>query len=143
AMQAEHMTPLDPTQAPLALHRLYWLSDNHCQWYRRVHHLAADGYGMSLIEARATQLYESECQHTANTTKALTSFSEVVRDDQQYRQSDARERSQAFWLKHLASLENVASLSADSALTDHVCLQAHAPVDAATLKRLLTAQKHH
>ena len=143
AMHAEHMTPLDPSQAPLALHRLYWLSDTHCQWYQRVHHLAADGYGMSLIEARATQLYESECQHTANTTKALTSFSEVVRDDQQYRQSDARERSQAFWLKHLASLENVASLSADSALTDHVCLQAHAPVDAATLKRLLTAQKHY
>ena len=56
-MHADHNHPLDPTQAPLSRQVLFLLSDTHCQWYQRVHHLAADGYGMSLIESRALALY--------------------------------------------------------------------------------------
>ncbi len=41
-------------------------------WFQRVHHLAADGYGMALIEQRAMQHYRA----LAGTP--LTSFAAVV-----------------------------------------------------------------
>ncbi len=143
AMRTDHLSPIDPTHDPLSAQQLFLLSDTHCQWYQRVHHLAADGYGMSLIENRATYLYENWRKGSVTHAKPLTSFSEVLLDDQRYRHSEARARSQSHWLAALADMGDVASLSASAALTAHTRLQASASVDDSTLKLLQAAERQY
>ena len=143
AMQADYLTAIDPTQTPLASQRLYRISDTHCQWYQRVHHLAADGYGMALIENRATQLYEIWRKGHEDHAKPLTSFIDVIADDERYRSSEVRAQNQSYWLQQLDGAEEVASLSASAALTAHSCLYAHAPVQQRTLGLLLAAQEQY
>src|SRR5690606_14776482 len=52
AMRSDSNTALDPCVDALACERLYVLGAEHFLWYRRVHHLAIDGYGMTLLNNR-------------------------------------------------------------------------------------------
>ena len=91
-MQADLRTPIDPRTTALARHLLIRFTSATdadsadsalptVLWFQRVHHLAADGYGMALIEQRAMQHYRAQ----AGTP--LTSFAAVVADDAHYRDS--------------------------------------------------------
>lgn len=139
-MHADHNHPLDPTQAPLSRQVLFLLSDTHCQWYQRVHHLAADGYGMSLIESRALALYHEQVSDDNAPSAALTSFAEVVADDQGYRQSEKRQKDASYWHQTLDALGDVGSLTSGVALSAPYFLRADAPIAAPTLSQLLEAQ---
>ncbi|MBF1263053.1 MAG: non-ribosomal peptide synthetase, partial [Lautropia mirabilis] len=131
-MQADLRTPIDPRTTALARHLLIRFTpatdadsaDSALPtvlWFQRVHHLAADGYGMALIEQRAMQHYRAQ----AGTP--LTSFAAVVADDAHYRDSAQRASDAAYWRALLAPLDTVGSLSERSAATgDHAL---HAEID--------------
>ena len=57
-MRTDLQTPIDPRRQPLARHLLIE-QPGRVLWFQRVHHLAADGYGMALIEQRAMQHYQA------------------------------------------------------------------------------------
>ena len=131
-MQADLRTPIDPRTTALARHLLIRFTPSAdadgadsalptVLWFQRVHHLAADGYGMALIEQRAMQHYRA----LAGTP--LTSFAAVVADDARYRDSAQRATDAAYWRALLAPLDTVGSLSERSAATgDHAL---HAEID--------------
>src|SRR5690606_33448239 len=56
-MRQDLAIAIDLAASPLARHVLFIVGADHFLWYQRIHHLATDGYGMALIEARVTQLY--------------------------------------------------------------------------------------
>lgn len=129
----EHMlrdlrTPVDPVADALARHIIFIAADRHYFWYQRVHHLAADGYGMSLIEKRAIQLYQALLEQGSHGTP-LTPFEAVVKEDQAYRTGSRRIEDAEFWQESLNQLDEVASLSASPALTAHSILQARRKLD--------------
>ena len=131
-MQADLHTPIDPRTTALARHLLIRFTPGTgadsansalptVLWFQRVHHLAADGYGMALIEQRAMQHYR------ALAGAPLTSFAAVVADDARYRDSAQRATDAAYWRELLAPLDTVGSLSERSAATgDHAL---HAEID--------------
>lgn len=127
-VQADLHTPLDPTQAPLARHILFILGPDHYLWYQRIHHLAADGYGMALIEARVVKLYQALLQQSPDRGEALLPFAQWQQDDLAYRQSERRAKDRQFWQDALASAEPAQSLAESQALSDHRFLIARAPV---------------
>src|SRR5690606_9695272 len=112
-------TPLDPTRSPLARHVLFLLDEHHFQWYQRIHHLAADGYGMALIERRVVRLYSALLQGRGDLGEPLASFRLVQEDDRQYRLDGKREQDRQFWLDTLSSADPAQSLAEQQALTDH------------------------
>lgn len=140
-MQADHNHPVDPTHTPLSRQVLFLLSDTHYQWYQRVHHLAADGYGMSLIESRALALYREQLNNDDTPSAALTSFAEVVADDQRYRHSEKRQKDAAYWHQSLATIGDVGSLSSGVAQSAPSFLRAEAPIAAQVLTLLLETQE--
>src|SRR5690606_35935527 len=79
--------PLDPTRSPLARHVVFVLDDCHVQWYQRIHHLVADGYGMALIESRVVRIYNALVHGRDDLGEPLASFRLVQQEDQQYRSS--------------------------------------------------------
>lgn len=116
-MLADLHTPVDPLTMPLARQILIRLGQTQVLWYQRVHHLAADGYGMALIEQQAMQHYRALTRPDAGAVVPLLSFAQVVADDQQYRASQKRDDDARFWREQLQAADEVASLSEASALS--------------------------
>lgn len=138
-MRRDLETPVDPRTAPLARHVLFSLGEEHHYWYQRVHHLAADGYGMALIESRALQLYR-QSGGAGGPGKPLTPFARVVADDAAYRASAQRRQDATFWRDQLDAAQGVASLAEASAMSAHGILQARLDLPAATIALLQQRQ---
>ena len=129
-MRTDLQTPIDPRRQPLARHLLIE-QPGRVLWFQRVHHLAADGYGMALIEQRAMQHYQAMADDTPQAGSVpgspLTSFAAVVADDARYRSSEQRRQDARYWQATLSPLDTVASLTERSASTGTHAL--HAEVD--------------
>lgn len=138
-MRRDLETPVDPTSAPLARHVLFSLGEERHFWYQRVHHLAADGYGMALIESRALQLYR-QLGEAQGPGKPLVPFQRVVEDNAAYRASEQRRQDAAFWREQLRETEGIASLAEASAMSAHRVLQARQSLDAETVALLQQRQ---
>ena len=144
-------TPIDPRVHPLARHLLIQFgaaddatgnTENGGQagpssagkrvlWFQRVHHLAADGYGMALIEQRAMQHYQAP-----GSGNPMISFAAVVADDARYRSSTQRETDAQYWRDTLSRLETVASMTERSASTGEYALHAETEVPEDVLQTL-------
>ncbi|NYT23912.1 amino acid adenylation domain-containing protein [Alcaligenaceae bacterium] len=139
AMLGDLRTPIDPLGSTLARHILFIVGEDHILWYQRVHHLAADGYGMSLIEKRVLQHYQAALKGQDGGTP-LTPFQEVVKEDHAYRTGGRRGEDAAFWHAQLRRLDDVASLSPGPALTSNGILQARRGLDAGFVARMQRRQ---
>lgn len=133
--------PIDPTRDPLARHVLFILGPAHYLWYQRVHHLAADGYGMALIEGRSMQLYRALTTDGKTQDRPLAPITELWDEARRYDESPRRAQDRAFWLDTMRDAEPAASLASTPALSDHHCLRVEhdAPKDLIDALRALEA----
>lgn len=140
AMLHDLRTPIDPVASPLARQTIFVVGEGHIFWYQRVHHLAADGYGMSLVEKRAVQLYQALLEQRGGGVP-LTPFEDVVKEDLAYRTGTRRTEDAAFWHASLKHLDDVASLGSDHALTAHSILQTRRKLDDTLIARMQQKQE--
>lgn len=117
-MQDDLHRPTHTDTQALSRQILFILADDHVQWYQRVHHLAADGYGMALIESRVVRLYHALLENRDLGTP-LASFDLVLAEDAHYRQSEQAQQDRQFWRHHLAQAEPALSLTEQTALSAH------------------------
>src|SRR5690606_15999353 len=108
----------------LARHVLFILGPEHYLWYQRVHHLAADGYGMALIEGRSMQLYRALGTADTAQDRRLAPIAELWDEARRYSASARREQDRQFWLDTTRDAGPAASLASEPALSDHHCLRA-------------------
>ncbi|WP_323029298.1 amino acid adenylation domain-containing protein [Castellaniella defragrans] len=133
--------PVDPLRDPLACQVLFLCGPALALWYQRVHHLAADGYGMALIEGRAIRLYRALGEGAAEREPPLAPLAPVWDEDRAWRADPKRAQAREFWLAHCAGHVPAASLAAASALSAHDCLRLEheAPAALADALRALEA----
>lgn len=124
AMRRDMATPIDPTAGPLACEILFIVADDRYIWYQRVHHLATDGYGMALIEARVARLYAALLDGRSDAGDSLAPFEQVQAEDQAYRLSPKRDDDAAYWRSLLAPLEPAVSLADGAPVTSSSFLYA-------------------
>ncbi|HSC69318.1 MAG TPA: amino acid adenylation domain-containing protein [Cellvibrio sp.] len=110
-MRADLATCVDLTTGPLFRQALIQLAEQHYLWYQRIHHIACDGFGFSLITQAVAEGYNYYAQYqqhshtvstTANAGKQLTAFQSILTEDLDYSNSPALKKDRAFWLQHLA-----------------------------------------
>ncbi|MGB7482128.1 MAG: condensation domain-containing protein, partial [Castellaniella sp.] len=77
--------PVDPLRDPLSRQVLFLCGPALALWYQRVHHLAADGYGMALIESRAIRLYRALGEGAASREPPLAPLAPVWDEDRAWR----------------------------------------------------------
>lgn len=124
-MQADRQTAVDPRTDAIARFVLLILPNQRQLFYMRVHHLAADGYAMNLLEARCIQHYLA-LLHQQPAPPALHRIQQVLADDLAYQNSPKKEKDNAFWIEQLQHKEDVLSLSNESALSaDHFLYAQH------------------
>lgn len=134
AMRRDHLTPVDPSRDRLSQQRLFVLGPSHYVWYLRVHHLAADGYGMALFSERVCALYAA--QHD---DAALAPLLPVLEEDAQYRDGERRVRDAAYWLATMADAPAAAGLGAGIAPPAAQALRVVQSIGPALRQRILEA----
>lgn len=118
-MQEDMATPLDPSARAMACQQLFVLGALRHVWYLRVHHVAIDGYGMALLEAKVAQWYRWLSAGQGAAPAALPSCAAVLQSDADYRAGERRERDRAWWLEAFAEPGLVASLGEGLPVSGH------------------------
>lgn len=94
-MHADRLSPVDPTRDRISQQVLLDLGGQRWVWYLRVHHLAADGYGMALFTDRVCALY------AGRTGEPLPGLTGVLADDAAYRADPRRTQAAQWWREHM------------------------------------------
>lgn len=118
AMRAERRTAVDPTRDRLAASILFVLAPCHYLWYLRVHHLAIDGYGMTLFADRVAELYNAAIEQR-DPAAALPSFDVVLTENETYRTSVRRDTDAAFWRDAFSQPPTVVGMASGRAVSAH------------------------
>ncbi|MBV1840790.1 non-ribosomal peptide synthetase [Photobacterium ganghwense] len=87
----------------------------HDYLYNCVHHIALDGFGTTLMFQRIAEVYSLLVQGQMVTPSPFGSFSAVLDEDQQRRDSGAYDKARQFWLETLAGNTAPSSYSTEIA----------------------------
>lgn len=99
------------TEGPLFTEALFKIGAERYLWYQRIHHIAIDGYGFSLLTKRTAQVYTAMVQRQAYSNGRFGSWHDVLDEDESYRSSEKAEADRRFWIERLKDAPDVVSLS--------------------------------
>jgi nonribosomal peptide synthetase MxcG len=102
---------IDLERGPLFAQALFRAAPDRFFWYQRIHHIAMDGFGYSLLARRVADLYSTGMEGRVCQTGAFGSLCAVVDEDLAYRSSKNFERDRDFWLERSAGWPDPVSLS--------------------------------
>ncbi len=131
-MHTDRLSPVDPTRDRISQQVLLDLGGQRWVWYLRVHHLAADGYGMALFTDRVCALY------AGRTGESLPGLAGVLADDAAYRADPRRAQAGQWWREHMQGAPAGVGLAGTVAASDDA-LRWVQPLDAAFREQLLQA----
>ncbi len=130
AMQADRLAAVDPSRDRISQQMLFDLGGQRWVWYLRVHHLAADGYGMALFSDRVCALY------AGREGEPLPPLAGVLADDAAYRADPRRGLAGQWWREQLQGAPAGARLARTVAASDDA-LRFVQPLDASFRDLLL------
>lgn len=130
AMQADRLAAVDPSRDRISQQMLFDLGGQRWVWYLRVHHLAADGYGMALFSDRVCALY------AGREGEPLPPLAGVLADDAAYRADPRRGLAGQWWREQLQGAPAGAGLAGTVAASDDA-LRFVQPLDASFRDLLL------
>jgi len=130
AMQADRLAPVDPSRDRISQQVLFDLGGQRWVWYLRVHHVAADGYGMALFSDRVCALY------AGREGEPLPPLAGVLADDAAYRADPRRGLAGQWWREQLQGAPAGAGLAGTVAASDDA-LRFVQPLDASFRDLLL------
>ncbi|HEL3176569.1 TPA: enterobactin synthase subunit F [Stenotrophomonas maltophilia] len=131
-MQADRLSAVDPTRDRISQQVLFDLGGQRWVWYLRVHHLAADGYGMALFTDRVCALYAGRIG------ESLPGLAGVLADDAAYRADPRRTQAGHWWREYMQGAPAGVGLAGTVAASDDA-LRWVQPLDAGFREQLLQA----
>ncbi|MFF8805416.1 amino acid adenylation domain-containing protein [Streptomyces omiyaensis] len=101
-MRADMAAPADPATAPLFAFVLHRVAPDRTLWYQRVHHIALDAYGFSLLSRRTAEVYTALARGEDPAPSPFGPLSAVVEEEAAYRGDERCAADRAHWLDRLA-----------------------------------------
>ncbi|MFI9815534.1 non-ribosomal peptide synthetase [Saccharothrix variisporea] len=101
-MHADLATPVDLETEVVFRHAVFILGPEHFLWYQRVHHIALDGYGLSLVARRVAEVYTALVEGREPAEHTFGSLASVVAEDQSYVESPKLEAAREYWVSKAA-----------------------------------------
>ncbi|MFD5558619.1 condensation domain-containing protein [Streptomyces sp. NPDC127068] len=108
-MAAELAREYDTETGPVFSSVLFRVGPKLFYWYRAAHHVAVDGFALSLIAGRVAGMYTELVTGRPRQQLPPHSLRDVVEDDARYQSSAEFERDREFWLERLAGLRGPVS----------------------------------
>ncbi|WP_110933222.1 amino acid adenylation domain-containing protein [Paenibacillus bouchesdurhonensis] len=108
-MKEDMNVPMDLRQGPLFRQAVLQISPERFFWYQKIHHIAIDGFGFSLLARRVSQIYSALARDEA-VGRSFGTWQEVLTEEEEYRDSRQAEQDRKFWLSRFADQPDVAGL---------------------------------
>lgn len=105
-------------------------------WYQRIHHIAIDGYGLSLLAQRVAKIYAALVHNRSYDERAFGSLELIMKEEAAYRASGQFQRDRDFWLGRFSDQPEVVSLSGRVHRTSDEFLRHTAYLSASNTERL-------
>ncbi|MBR0019162.1 MULTISPECIES: non-ribosomal peptide synthetase DhbF [Bacillus] len=110
-MKADLAKPVDLGYDPLFNEALFIAGPDRFFWYQRIHHIAIDGFGFSLIAQRVASTYTALIKGQTAKSRSFGSLQAILEEDTDYRGSEKYEKDRQFWLDRFADAPEVVSLA--------------------------------
>ncbi|GLI89260.1 non-ribosomal peptide synthetase DhbF [Bacillus subtilis] len=110
-MKADLAKPVDLGYDPLFNEALFIAGPDRFFWYQRIHHIAIDGFGFSLIAQRVASTYTALIKGQTAKGRSFGSLQAILEEDKDYRGSEQYEKDRQFWLDRFADAPEVVSLA--------------------------------
>uniref|UniRef100_UPI00210E8C6A non-ribosomal peptide synthetase n=1 Tax=Streptomyces sp. ODS05-4 TaxID=2944939 RepID=UPI00210E8C6A len=101
-MRADMDRPSDPAAEPLFAFALHRVGERRTLWYQRVHHIALDAYGFSLLSRRTAEVYTALARGEEPAASPFGPLAAVVEEERAYAASERCAEDRAYWLQRLA-----------------------------------------
>ncbi|MFF3485870.1 amino acid adenylation domain-containing protein [Streptomyces sp. NPDC002701] len=133
--------PVDLTRGPLFGHALLRIAPEEFLWYHRVHHIALDGFGLSLVARRVAEVYTALAAGRPVADSGFGTLASVRDEEAAYRDSPRRAEDRAYWTDRFADRPPVATPAGRTALPAQTFHRRTADLDAARTKALRTVAR--
>lgn len=110
-MKADLTKPVDLGYDPLFNEALFIAGPDRFFWYQRIHHIAIDGFGFSLIAQRVASTYTALIKGQTAKGRSFGSLQAILEEDTDYRGSEQYEKDRQFWLDCFSDAPEVVSLA--------------------------------
>ncbi|MFF8831197.1 amino acid adenylation domain-containing protein [Streptomyces sp. NPDC015131] len=101
-MRTDMNRPADPRTEPLFAFSLHLLGPDRALWYQRVHHIALDAYGFSLLSRRTAEVYTALARGEEPAPTPFGPLAAVLDEERAYLNSARRTEDRDHWLARLA-----------------------------------------
>ncbi|MGW0568247.1 amino acid adenylation domain-containing protein [Streptomyces tauricus] len=130
--------PVDLVHGPLFGHALLRVAPEEHLWYHRVHHIALDGFGLSLVARRVAQVYTALTRGEPTGDSGFGTLASVRDEERAYRESPRFAEDRAYWTDRFADRPPVATPAGRTALPARTFHRRAADLGAARTKALRT-----
>ncbi|MFJ9817780.1 amino acid adenylation domain-containing protein [Streptomyces sp. NPDC101151] len=140
-MAADMARPVDLTRGPVFGHALLKTGSDRYLWYHRVHHIALDGFGLSLVARRVAQVYTALMADEPVPGSAFGTLASVRAEEGAYRESARHAKDRAYWTDRYADRPPVATPAGRSVLPARTFHRRVTDLDAAQADALRTVAR--
>lgn len=135
-MARDLSSPVDLARDPVFGHALLRIAPDEFLWYHRVHHIALDGFGLSLVARRVAQVYTALVAHAPLGESGFGTLESVRQEEDAYRASERFATNRTYWAERFADRPHVASLTSEQALPARTFLRRVVDLDTDETDRL-------
>ncbi|MFF7597634.1 condensation domain-containing protein [Streptomyces mirabilis] len=140
-MHEDLARPVDPARGDMFGHALLRTAPDEHLWYVRAHHSVVDGYGLFLLGQRVAELYTRDVEGHSQREARFRPLSEVVAEDEAYRQSPEYEGDRAHWCARFAERPDIVTPAVRVADASAHFLRTTAHLDQERFDRLVALSK--
>ncbi|MFC9502177.1 amino acid adenylation domain-containing protein [Streptomyces sp. NPDC057002] len=133
-MDQDMARPVDLTRGPLFGHALLRIDQEEYLWYHRVHHIALDGFGLSLVARRVAQVYTALAAGEPVEDSGFGTLASVRDEERTYRESPRFAQDRAYWTDRYADKPPVATPAGRTALPARTFHRRVTDLDAGSLR---------
>ncbi|MFJ1449355.1 amino acid adenylation domain-containing protein [Bacillus halotolerans] len=142
-MKADLAKPVDLQHDLLFREALFKAGPQRFFWYQRIHHIAIDGFGFSLIAQRVAHAYTALAGGRSADDRSFGSLQDILEEDAAYRSSETYEEDRQFWLNRFADKPEVVSLAERAPRTSKSFLRQTAYLPPSDVNALKEAARYY
>lgn len=140
-MDEDMARPVDLARGPVFGHALLRIAPEEYLWYHRVHHIALDGFGLSLVARRVAEVYTALTAGDPPEAGGFGTLASVRDEERAYRESPRFAKDRAHWTDRYADRPPVPTPAGRTALPTHTFHRQVTDLDAAQTETLRTVAR--
>ncbi len=135
-MQQQLRTAVNLEDGPLFSMAILKISENQYAWFLSLHHIAIDGYSMSLIISRVADAYNQLMKNEVVNVIEFANQSALLEEDNDYKQSEKYEKDRNFYLNRYSDYSETVNLAGKPTVTSDCFWRLKGHMDAAAFDNM-------